>query len=66
MIHAINSNTILLSIDITRTHTQMKKSPRGEQASKKEKRGDRGKVEKRKTKEEIKEILNRKKEGRYQ
>ena len=30
MTHTINSNTKLLSIDITRTHNQMRKSPRGE------------------------------------
>ena len=38
MTHAINSNTKLLSIDITRTHTQMRKSPRGEKESRKEMR----------------------------
>ena len=36
MTHAINSNTNLLSIDITRTHTQRRKSPRGEKESGKE------------------------------
>ena len=42
MTHAINSNTGLLSIDyITRTHTQMRKSPRGEKESGKEMRRDR-------------------------
>ena len=30
MTHAINLNTNLLSIDITRMHTQMRNSPRGE------------------------------------
>ena len=35
MTHAIKSNTNLLSIDITRTHTQMRKSPRGETEGKK-------------------------------
>ena len=43
MTHAINSNTNLLSIDITRTHTQMRKSPRGEKESGKEMRRDRDK-----------------------
>ena len=33
MTHAINSNTNLLSTDITRTHTQMRKSPSGEKES---------------------------------
>ena len=41
MTHTINSNTNLLSIDITRTHTQMRKSPRGEKESGKEMRRDR-------------------------
>ena len=41
MTHAINSNTNLLSIDIIRTHTQMRKSPRGEKESGKEMRRDR-------------------------
>ena len=41
MTHAINSNTNLLSIDITRMHTQMRKSPRGETESRKEMRRDR-------------------------
>ena len=36
MTHAINSNTILLSIHyITRMHTQMRKSPRGQRVQKK-------------------------------
>ena len=38
MTHAINSNTNLLSIDITRMHTQMRKSPRGEKESGKKRR----------------------------
>ena len=33
MAHAISSNTNLLSFEITRTHTQMRKSPRGEKES---------------------------------
>ena len=41
MTHTINSNTNLLSIDIKRTHTQMKKSPGGEKGSGKEMRRDR-------------------------
>ena len=41
MTHAINSNTNLLSIDITRMHTQMRKSPIGEKESGKEFRRDR-------------------------
>ena len=40
MTHAINSNTNLLSIDITRMHTQMRKSPSGEKESGKEIRRD--------------------------
>ena len=40
MTHAINSNTNLLSIDITRMHIQMRKSPRGEKESRKEMRRD--------------------------
>ena len=43
MIHAINSNTNFLSIDITRTHTQMRKSPSGEKESGKEMRREREK-----------------------
>ena len=54
MTHAINSNTNLLSIDITRTHTQMRKSPRGGKESGKEMRRDRVKKE-RKFKERKKE-----------
>ena len=38
---AINSNTNLLSIGITRTYTQMRKSPRGEKEMGKEMRRDR-------------------------
>ena len=41
MTHAINSNTNLLSIDVTGTHTQMRKSPRGEKESREEMRRDR-------------------------
>ena len=41
MTHAINSDTNLLSIDITRMHTQMGKSPRGEKESEKEMRRNR-------------------------
>ena len=33
MTHTINSNTNFLSIDITRTHPQMRKSSRGEKES---------------------------------
>ena len=43
MTHAINSNTKLLSIHITRMHTQMRKSPRGEKESRKEMRRDKDK-----------------------
>ena len=56
MAHAINSNTKLLSIDITRTHTQMRKSPRGETESKKiekrKKEENKRKYEKERKKEE--------------
>ena len=45
MTHAINSNTNLLSIDVTRTHTQMRKSPRGEK-EKEEGNEERQKVKK--------------------
>ena len=49
MTHTINSNTNLLSIDLTRTHTQMRKVSRGEKESGKEMRRDRvKKIEKRK------------------
>ena len=41
MTHTINSNTNLLSIDITRTHTHMRKNQSGEKESGKEMRGDR-------------------------
>ena len=51
MTHTINSNSNLLSIYITRTHTQMRKSPRGEKESRKEMRRDR--KQKRKKKEKI-------------
>ena len=41
MTDAINSNTNILSIDITKTHTQMRKSSRGQKESGKEMRRDR-------------------------
>ena len=41
MTRAINSNTNLLSIDSTRMHTRMRKSPRGEKESGKEMRRER-------------------------
>ena len=41
MTHSINSNANLLPIDITRTHTQMKKSLRGEKERRKEMRRNR-------------------------
>ena len=50
MTHAINSNTNLLSIDITRTYTPMRKSPRGEKESGKKMRGDRVKKREKKKK----------------
>ena len=58
MTHAINSNTNLLSIDMTRTHTQMRKSPRGEKESRKEMRRERESetIRKKKKKEERKKI----------
>ena len=40
MTHAITSNTNSLSIDITRTHTQMRKSPRGEKEREGKKSGE--------------------------
>ena len=51
MTHAINSNTNLLSMDLARTHTQMRKSSRGEKESGKEMRRDR-----------VKKLENRKEE----
>ena len=55
MTHAINSNTGLLSIDyITRMHTQVRKSPRGEKESGKEKRHSKEKRKKMKNKEKMK------------
>ena len=62
MTRAINSNTNLLSIDITRTHTQMRKSPRGEKASGIGMRRDRVKKEenKRKFKKERKKERRKK------
>ena len=41
MTHAINSNKNVLSIDITRMRTQIRKSLRGEKESGKEMRRDR-------------------------
>ena len=60
MTHTINSNTKLLSIDITRTHTQMRKSPRGEEGSRKKMRRDR-KYKKGRIKENIKKKERKKK-----
>ena len=62
MTHAINTSTNLLSIDITRTHTQMRKSPRGEKESGNNMRRDREfkKLEKR-VKGENKKIYLKKK-----
>ena len=57
MTHTINSNTNLLSIDVTRTHTQMRKSPRGEKESRKEMRRDK-ELKKRRGKIGIKESVN--------
>ena len=55
MTHAINSNTNLLSIDLTRMHTQIRKSPRGEKESRKEMRRDKNKKNKKdRTKENLK------------
>ena len=52
MTHAINSNTNLLSIDITITHNQMRESKRrGETESKKKKVG----IKENKRKENLKE-----------
>ena len=45
MTRAINSNTNLLSIDITRMRTQMRKSPGAEKESRKEMRRPRVKME---------------------
>ena len=70
MTHAIDSNTNLLSIDITRMHTQMRKSPRGEKESGKEMRRGRDLRKKEirkigvKNKENLK--MERKKEERNQ
>ena len=61
--HTKNSNTNLLSIDITRMHSQMRKSPRWEKESGKEMRRDRSKKTNRK-KEENKRKLKKKKERR--
>ena len=52
MTHGINSNTNLLSIDITRTHTkQMRKSPRGEKESGKNEERQRERVKKERNQE---------------
>ena len=61
MTHAMNSSTNLISIDITTTHTQMRKSPRGEKESGKEmrKKKQRKKLEKEK-KDEKKRKLKKK------
>ena len=48
MTHAKNSNTNLPSIDITRMHTQMRKSPREKES------GERQKAKKGRIKENIK------------
>ena len=63
MTQARNSNANLLSINITRTYTQMRKSPRGEKESGKEMRRDREykkrkKRKKRKKKKKIKKKKN--------
>ena len=58
MTHAINSNTNLLSIDITRTHTQLRKSSKGEKECKKGMRRQR--VKKRKLRKEKKGRKKRK------
>ena len=50
MTRTINSNMNLLSIDITRTHTQIRKSPRGEKESGKERREAKRKKEKKEEK----------------
>ena len=67
MIHTINSNTNLLSIDIRRMHAKMRKSPRGEKESGKEMRRDR-ELKTRRKKENVSENLNKyikKEEERY-
>ena len=56
MTHAINSNTKLLSIDITRTHTQMRKSPGGEEERAGKKSGE--------TEGKKRKKLEKKKKGR--
>ena len=57
MTHAINSNTSLLSIDyITRTHAQMRKSPRGEKESRKETRRETERKKRKKLKKKQKRI----------
>ena len=61
MTHAINLNTNLLSIDITRMHTQMRKSPREEKESGKELRRQR--IKKLEKKEENEKKERKKKEG---
>ena len=64
MTHAINSNTNLLSTDITRTHTQMRKNPRGAKESGEEMtRVEQKKIRKKeKKKEKKRKFLKRKKE----
>ena len=62
MTHAINSNTNLLSIDITRMHTHMRKSPRGEKESGKEMRRDRSKKTNRKKEENKRKLKKERKE----
>ena len=58
MTQAIKSNGSLLSIDyITRTHTQMRKSPRAEKESRKEMRRERKKGKNKKCKKT--EILSK-------
>ena len=56
MTRAINSNRNLLSIDITRTHTLMRKSARREKETGKEMRRGRNK---RKKKDRVKENLKK-------
>ena len=65
MTHEINSNKNLLSIDMTRTHTQMRKSPRGEKERVGKKSGEteskkRTKLEEKKKREKRKEMIKRK------
>ena len=63
MTHAINSNTNLLSTDITRTHTQMRKNPRGAKESGEEMtRVEQKKLEKKKKKRRKEKKIFKKKE----